>query len=50
MKQHPINVNETEIRAVMTGFLQDLGKLGGAKPHPKWVTWMDKGLEVGEWR
>jgi hypothetical protein len=47
-------VNETEIRAVMTGLLQDLTKLREVKPAKgcKWVEWKDErtGLIVGEYQ
>ncbi|MGB7955620.1 MAG: hypothetical protein WCF23_16720 [Candidatus Nitrosopolaris sp.] len=43
-------VTESEIKMVMTGLLQDLTKLGGAKPCKKWIEWKDKrtGLIVRE--
>jgi hypothetical protein len=49
-KQALTEQDVTELRSVMNAFVSDLGKLNQAKPHPKWVTWMDNGLEVGEWR
>jgi hypothetical protein len=41
-------VTETDVRTVMSSLLTDMRQKTQA--HPKWVTWMDKGLEVGEWQ
>jgi hypothetical protein len=46
------NVSETDVKLLMGSLLQDLGKLGGANPHPKWVESKDErtGLLVGEYQ
>ncbi len=42
------NVEENDVKLLMNGLINDLKVKAPA--HPKWVTWMDKGIEVGEWR
>jgi hypothetical protein len=46
------NVTETDVKLLMGSLLQALEKLGGAKPHPKWVEWKDErtGLIMGEYQ
>jgi hypothetical protein len=53
MKEHPINVTESEVRQVMQSFVSDLRKIDEQKRIcPKWVSWIDAktGLEVGEYQ
>jgi hypothetical protein len=50
MKQQLTTVTEADVRAIMSGLLNDLEQ--NAQAHPKWVTWTDSrtGLEVGEYQ
>jgi hypothetical protein len=41
-------VTESDVKLLMSSLLTEMRQKAPA--HPKWVTWKDKGMEVGEYQ